>query len=455
MEAKARHSFVREENNELSMTRGQKLRVLVHGSSWSLILIGEEEGWAPTNYLEFKKIPAYVGKMTDQNIVQMLREQPEGSIVISQNAEKSNFTFHLKNPKTCKDTTSKHEILRSSQNDLVVNGQKRSTFTIFSNRSFCSINEMFREIATDMTKNSGIPIVNFDKVYRLKELNDIANFINFNTLIAKEISELILKTDCVDLTLTKPSKLFKLEAFLCKKGKTPKTKREYKDHINHWNELECDRMDFLLKHQEDNLRKEKEKEVIKDKEEEIQRKIRKEYKEKCVKNQRDLDKLDPAVVDYWFDYEKENLLKIRDREIYNLRHEAFLRQENTKLNALSILDPFTNATCDHALLLIKDLVTSTQHVELNSEENQYIFNVLLPSFLQNLYSRIFNVPYDQSLKMIQTTPLRPDDEFSIENCCIKCNKYFKTDEDLKCHQKVHENKRHMQDEQLKNKKKKD
>ena len=93
-------------------------------------------------------------------------------------------------------------------------------------------------------------------------------------------------------------------------------------------------------------------------------------------------------------------------------------------------------------------------MELNSEENQYIFNVLLPSFLQNLYSRIFNVPYDQSLKMIQTTPLRPDDEFSIENCCIKCNKYFKTDEDLKCHQKVHENKRHMQDEQLKNKKKK-
>ena len=175
----------------------------------------------------------------------------------------------------------------------------------------------------------------------------------------------------------------------------------------------------------------------------------------CKKNQRDLDKLDPAVVDYWFDIKKENLLKIRDREIYNLRHEAFLRQENTKLNALSILDPFTNATCDHALLLIKDLVTSTQHVELNSEENQYIFNVLLPSFLQNLYSRIFNVPYDQSLKMIRTTPLRPDDEFSIENCCIKCNKYFKTDEDLKCHQKVHENKRHMQDEQLKNKKKKD
>ena len=224
MEAKARHSFVREENNELSMTRGQKLRVLVHGSSWSLILIGEEEGWAPTNYLEFKKIPAYVGKMTDQNIVQMLREQPEGSIVISQNAEKSNFTFHLKNPKTCKDNTSKHEILRSSQNDLVVNGQKRSTFTIFSNRSFCSINEMFREIASDMTKISGIPIVNFDKVYRLKELNNIANFINFNTSIAKEISELILKTDCVDLTLTKPSKLFELEAFLCKKEKLLKLK---------------------------------------------------------------------------------------------------------------------------------------------------------------------------------------------------------------------------------------
>ena len=78
MEAKARHSFVCEENNELSMTRGQKLRVLVPGSSWSLILIGEEEGWAPTNYLEFKKISAYVEKMTDQNIVQMLREQPEG-----------------------------------------------------------------------------------------------------------------------------------------------------------------------------------------------------------------------------------------------------------------------------------------------------------------------------------------------------------------------------------------
>ena len=57
MEAKARHSFVGEENNELSMTRGQKLRVLVHGSSWSLIVIGEEEGWAPTNYLELKKNP--------------------------------------------------------------------------------------------------------------------------------------------------------------------------------------------------------------------------------------------------------------------------------------------------------------------------------------------------------------------------------------------------------------
>ena len=119
-----------------------------------------------------------------------------------------------------------------------------------------------------------------------------------------------------------------------------------------------------------------------------------------------------------------------------MRHEVFLRQENTKLNALMILDPFTNDTCDHALALIKDLVTSQQHVELNSEENQYIFNVLLPSFLQNLYSCIFNVPYDQSLKMIRTTPLRPDDEFSIENCCNKCNKYFKTHEALKCQKKV-------------------
>ena len=83
------------------------------------------------------------------------------------------------------------------------------------------------------------------------------------------------------------------------------------------------------------------------------------------------------MVDFWFDYEKENLLRIRDRNIYNLRHEAFLRQENTKLNTLLILDPFTNDTCDHALAWIKDLVTSQQHVE-NSEENQNIFNVLLP-----------------------------------------------------------------------------
>ena len=139
------------------------------------------------------------------------------------------------------------------------------------------------------------------------------------------------------------------------------------------------------------------------------------------KNQKDLDKLDPGVVDFWFDYEKENLLRIRDRKIYILRHEAFLRQENTKLNTLLILNPFTKDTCDHALALIKDLVTSQQHVELDSEENQYIFNVLLPSFLQKLYSCIFNVPYDQSLKMIRTTPLQPYDEFSIENCCNKCN----------------------------------
>ena len=162
--------------------------------------------------------------MTDQNILQMLREQPEGSFVISQNGEKSNFACHLKNPKTCKDTISKHEILCSSQHDLVVNGQKRSTFTLFSNRSFCSINDIMREIATDKTKNSSIPIINFDRVYRLKELNDIANFIKFNTSIAKEISELILKSDCVDLTLTKPSKLFELEACLCKKGKLIKLK---------------------------------------------------------------------------------------------------------------------------------------------------------------------------------------------------------------------------------------
>ena len=58
--------------------------------------------------------------------------------------------------------------------------------------------------------------------------------------------------------------------------------------------------------------------------------MRKEYKEKMCKKPKG-----PAVVDYWFDYEKENLLKIGDREIYNLHHEAFLRQENTKLNALS------------------------------------------------------------------------------------------------------------------------
>ena len=62
MEAKARHSFVGEEKNELSMTQGQKLRVLVHGSSWSLILIGEEEGWAPTDYLELKKSLLMSGK---------------------------------------------------------------------------------------------------------------------------------------------------------------------------------------------------------------------------------------------------------------------------------------------------------------------------------------------------------------------------------------------------------
>ena len=65
---------------------------------------------------------------------------------------------------------------------------------------------------------------------------------------------------------------------------------------------------FFFKHQEDNLRKKEEKKLIKDKEEEIQMKMRKAYKEKCVKNQKDLDKLDPAVVDFWFDYEKENLL---------------------------------------------------------------------------------------------------------------------------------------------------
>ena len=88
-----------------------------------------------------------------------------------------------------------------------------------------------------------------------------------------------MKSDCVDLTLTKPSKLFELEAFLCKKGKTHKTEREYEDHINHWNEVECDRMDFFLKHQEDNLRKKEEKKLIKDKEEEIQMKMRKAYKE--------------------------------------------------------------------------------------------------------------------------------------------------------------------------------
>ena len=143
MEAKARHSFVGEEKNELSMTRGQKLRVLVHGSSWSLILIGEEEGWAPTDYLELKKIPAYVGKITDQNIVQMLREQPEGSFGISRNGEKSNFTCHLKNPKASKDTTSKHEILRTSQNNLVVNGQKRSLFTFFLIYNFAVLTKAY------------------------------------------------------------------------------------------------------------------------------------------------------------------------------------------------------------------------------------------------------------------------------------------------------------------------
>ena len=59
---------------------------------------------------------------------------------------------------------------------------------------------------------------------------------------------------------------------------------------------------------------------------------------------------------------------------------------------LLILDPFTNDTCDHALALIKDLVTSQQHVELNIEENIYIFLFVLPLFLQNLYSCILNVP---------------------------------------------------------------
>ena len=106
------------------------------------------------------------------------------------------------------------------------------------------------------------------------------------------------------------------------------------------------------------------------------KKHKKTVERKSVKKQRVLDELDPAVVDFWFDYEKENLLRIRDRKIYNLNDEAFFRQENNKLNALLILDPFTNDTCDHALALIKDLVTSQQHVELNSEENQYIFNVL-------------------------------------------------------------------------------
>ena len=67
-----------------------------------------------------------------------------------------------------------------------------------------------------------------------------------------------------------------------------------------------------------------------------------------------------------------------------MRHEAFLKEENKKLTALSIWDPFTNETWDHALGLIKELITAHQHVELNNEENRYCLNVLLPSFLQNL-----------------------------------------------------------------------
>ena len=31
-----------------------------------------------------------------------------------------------------------------------------------------------------------------------------------------------------------------------------KTKREYKDHINHWNKVKCDSIDLLLKIQEGN-----------------------------------------------------------------------------------------------------------------------------------------------------------------------------------------------------------
>ena len=78
------------------------------------------------------------------------------------------------------------------------------------------------------------------------------------------------------------------------------------------------------------------------------------------------------MVDYWFDFENKNLLRIRDRDIYNLRHEAFLRQK------ILSLDPFTNDACDHALLLMKDIIASHQHVELNSEENRYNLTVLLP-----------------------------------------------------------------------------
>ena len=152
MEAKARHSFVGEEKKRVVNDSRSKVESV---SSW-FFLVFDPYWWrgrlGSYRLPGIKKIPAYVGKMTDQNIIQMLREQPEGSFVISQNGEKFNFACHLNNPKTCKDTTSKHEILRSSQNYLVVNEQKRSKFTLFSNRSFCSINEIMREIATYISK---------------------------------------------------------------------------------------------------------------------------------------------------------------------------------------------------------------------------------------------------------------------------------------------------------------
>lgn len=77
MEAIAKHDFQATADDELSFTRGAKLKVLSmeEDKNWYKAELDGKEGYIPSNYIELKPLPWYISRINRQDAENMLLEK--------------------------------------------------------------------------------------------------------------------------------------------------------------------------------------------------------------------------------------------------------------------------------------------------------------------------------------------------------------------------------------------